>query len=95
LLALLLLISGTLSVSHALHQSLHPDGTGDSHFCLVCSLAKGQVSTAAVAATSATLRFCWLSTVRTANASPLPGFDYRLAPSRAPPFLLSSLTVVG
>ena len=85
LLALLLLISGTLSVSHTLHQSLHPDGAGDSHFCLVCLFAKGQVNAADVGLVSAAWAFSFFSAIRLASTSPLPGFDYRLSPSRAPP----------
>jgi hypothetical protein len=85
LLALLLLVSATLSVSHALHQALHHDGDRGSHFCLVCSLAKGQVSVAEVGLVSAILVLACLAVFRTASTSPLAGFDYRLSPSRAPP----------
>jgi len=85
LLALLLLVSGTLSVCHALHQSLHPDGAGNSHFCLVCLFAKGQVSAADVGVVSAAWVFTLFSAIRLFSTSPLPGFDYRLSPSRAPP----------
>ena len=42
-------MSGALSVSHALHESLHHDGAANSHFCLVCLFAKGQVNAAEVA----------------------------------------------
>jgi hypothetical protein len=85
LLAALLLVSATLSVSHALHQSLHRDGAANNHFCLVCSFAKGQVSAADVALASALVVFFCLCGIRAAKPSPLPGFDYRLSPSRAPP----------
>jgi hypothetical protein len=85
LLALLLLASGALSVSHALHQSLHSDTTGGHHLCLVCSFAKGQVSAPDVALVAAVQVLCPLSSLRAADTSPLPAFDYRLSPSRAPP----------
>jgi hypothetical protein len=85
LLALLLLVATTFSVSHALHQSLHQDGPGSGHFCLVCSFAKGQVSGEAVAVVSAILAFCCLWCVGLASTIFFPRFDYRLSPSRAPP----------
>lgn len=94
LLALLLLISGTLSVSQALHQLLHNDAAG-SHLCLVCLFAKGQVSAADVAVVAALLVLFPLFSPRPANSSPLPSFDYRLSPSRAPPAPASLLSVVA
>jgi hypothetical protein len=84
-LALLLLVATTFSVSRALHQSLHHDGAGNGHFCLVCSFAKGQVSAAAVAPVAAALVFCCLWGICRIVISPFPGFDYRTSPSRAPP----------
>jgi hypothetical protein len=87
LLALLLLVATTFSVSHELHQSLHQDRAANGHFCLVCSFAKGQVSVAAVAVFSAVLVFCCLWGVCPLGTSPFPGFDYRTSPSRAPPRL--------
>ena len=74
-----------LSVSHTLHQSLHSDGAANSHFCLVCSFAKGQVSAAVVAPVSAMLIFSCLSSFRLADTPRYQGFDYRFSLSRAPP----------
>ena len=85
LLALLLLISGTLSVSQALHQLLHNDAAGSHHVCLVCLFAKEQVSAADVAVVATLLVLLPLFSQRAGNPSPLPAFDYRLSPSRAPP----------
>ena len=85
LLAGLLLVCGALSVSNALHQSLHNDAAGSHHLCLVCLFAKGQVSAADVALVAALLVLCPLLSFRAGNPSPLPAFDYRLSPSRAPP----------
>ena len=85
LLALLLLVATTFSVSHALHQLLHHDGVGSDHLCLACSFAKGQVSVAAVAPFVPSLAFCCLWGVCQLGTSPFPGFDYRTSPSRAPP----------
>jgi hypothetical protein len=94
-LVLLLLVATTFSVSHALHQSLHRGGAGARHLCLACSFAKGQVSAAAVAPMPVVLVLGWLCSVLTTHPSPLPGADYRLSPSRAPPFLFSPVTVAG
>jgi len=85
LLAAILLMSGALSVSHALHESLHHDGAANSHFCLVCLFAKGQVNAAEVALASDPILFCCLYGIGAAKPSPLPDSDYRLSPSRAPP----------
>jgi len=85
LLALLLLICGTLSVCQALHQLLHNGAAGSHHLCLVCLFAKGQVSAADAAVVAALLVLFPLFGPRAGNPSPLPAFDYRLSPSRAPP----------
>jgi hypothetical protein len=85
LLALLLLAAATLSVSHALHQNLHRDGAPGSHFCLVCSLAKGQLTTADAAATFLFLVLTFLFALPREAISRLASPDYRLPPSRAPP----------
>ena len=85
LLALLLLVTGTLAVSTALHQALHDDAGGSQHLCLVCMFAKGQVSAADVTLVAALLVLSPLFSFRTGNPSSLAAFDYRLSPSRAPP----------
>jgi hypothetical protein len=85
LLAGLLLVSGLLSVSHSLHQSLHHDGDGVHHFCLVCLFAKGQVSVAEVASGFTFVFLARLCGIQANNTVLLPGFDYSLSLSRAPP----------
>ena len=85
LLAALLLTAAFLSVSHALHQCLHDEGAANAHVCLVCSLAKGQVSAVPVALWSGVCLLSCLWYFRLISPLPLPGFDYRLSPSRAPP----------
>lgn len=85
LLAILLIIAATLSVSHTLHQNLHRDGSPGSHFCLVCSLAKGQLTSAEAVATLLFLVLIFLFVLSPATISPLVSPDYRLSPSRAPP----------
>jgi hypothetical protein len=84
LLAVLLFFSGLLSVSHTAHRLMHPGGS-NSHFCFVCSIAKGQVNAADVGP----VFVCFIATVL--FCIPLLRFsaafseDRRLAPSRAPP----------
>lgn len=85
LLALLLLASGMLSVSRALHQSFHSEAAGSHHLCLVCLFANGQISAADVMLVVALLLLCPPSGKVAAKPAPLPAFDYRLSPSRAPP----------
>jgi hypothetical protein len=85
LLAILLIVASTLSVSHALHQNLHRDGAPGSHFCLVCSLAKGQLTTAEAAAALLFLVLLFLFVLPPETISRLASHDYRLSPSRAPP----------
>ncbi len=84
-LVVLLLLATTLSVSHALHKSLHlQDGTS-AHLCLVCSLVKGQVNTAEVALVSGPLLLCILFISNLATVSPVEEFEYSPSQSRAPP----------
>jgi hypothetical protein len=84
LLAVLLFFSGLLSVSHLAHRSVHSRAS-DSHFCFVCSIAKGQVNAADVGP----VLVCFVATIL--FSVPLLRFsvafseDRRLAPSRAPP----------
>ncbi len=95
LLALLLLVATTFSVSHTLHQFLHPVDAGVGHICLACSFAKGHVSPAAVALVAAVLVLCCFWVVRLVHRSPFSGFDHCTSPSRAPPTLFSFLSVVA
>jgi hypothetical protein len=85
LLAVLLLAAAILSVSHTLHQCLHDEGAASGQVCLVCSLAQGQVSAVVVALVCGACVFPCLWFFRLSSTLPLPGFDYRLSPSRAPP----------
>jgi hypothetical protein len=85
LLAALLLVAAILSVSQALHQCLHDEGSANAHLCLVCSFAKGQVSAVAVAFVAGVFVFLCLRCFCLATTPPLPGFYYCLSPSRAPP----------
>lgn len=81
----LLLATMALAACHALHHSLHHDSDHPGHFCLVCSFTQGQVSAAEALAIPVVLFLGWLFGSLQAQAPLLPGFDYRLSPSRAPP----------
>ena len=85
LLALIVLVATTFSVSHALHQTLHPNAPAGNHFCLVCSLVKGQVNAADVSAAlllfTAVLVFSFPALELVIQSA----VDRRLNPSRAPP----------
>jgi hypothetical protein len=95
LLASLLLLVGTISVSASLHQSLHNDNSANSHLCLFCSFVKGEIDVAGVPSSAAVPGALHLCGVLLANQSSFPIIDYRLAPSRAPPSSIPSITVVG
>jgi hypothetical protein len=85
LLALMLLVASTISASHALHQELHSRTSDSGHFCLLCSLAKGEVGAAAVAifiAIPLIGLFFFLPRTQSTAASAV---NYRLSSSRAPP----------
>jgi len=94
-LAIILLGAGALLLNGALHQLLHPDAAGDNHFCLVCSMVKGQVSLALEPAASAEPPGQCLCAIPPLRTPPPPVRDHRFAPSRAPPCVLSSPAVVG
>jgi len=85
LLALLLLVASALSVSHELHQAAHPQGSANAHLCLLCSLAKGQVSVAAAGPIFAAVVFCFLFRARLTAASPGLSAERSPSQSRAPP----------
>ena len=95
LLAFLLVVSGTLSVSHAFHQKLHGKNTAPGHSCLICSLSKGQVNAADVAPILAIFVSSLFFFVPLLRAARLPVSDRRLAPNRGPPSVPSSRRVVG
>jgi hypothetical protein len=95
LLALILIFAATVSVSQTVHRFLHHDASASGHFCLICSIAKGQVSAAAVATIPAPPVISCFSSLPATDASVLRGFDYRLSPSRAPPAPVSFLSVAA
>jgi hypothetical protein len=84
LLAVLLFFSGLLSVGHAAHRLVHPRAS-DSHFCFVCSIAKGQVNAAQVGPVFVCFVATVLFSIPPLRFSVTLSADRRLAPSRAPP----------
>ena len=83
--ALLLLLAATCSVCFSLHQSLHRSEAPAQHFCLACSLAKGQIimPETAVFLLLAFLAFAFC--LRLGDACVTSPLDLRLSHSRAPP----------
>ena len=82
LLAVLLIVSATLSVSHGLHRALHSDS---SHHCLICGLAKGQVAAADAGQVAAIVVLLFVFSVPLLRSILSESADRRLAPSRGPP----------
>jgi hypothetical protein len=85
LLALLLLVGTSVSIRHSLQSAFPAQGEADHDLCLLCSFAKGQVTTAEVAPVAAGLLLCVCCLVFFCGLPSFPGFDYRLSPGRAPP----------
>ena len=85
LLVLLLLFVSALTVCPSLHHLLHHDSNDSDHCCLVTAFAKGQVGMADVVPVVAFISLVFLCVIDMVQTAPLPFFDYRLSPSRAPP----------
>jgi hypothetical protein len=85
LMALFLVVAGACSVNDSLHQSLHSNSF-DNHFCLVCSLAKGQAAgpEAPLIWAVGILLLIFFTRVVTEFALP-DAFDYSVSSERAPP----------
>jgi hypothetical protein len=93
--ALALLLAILFSVSPVLHQTLHSGNNANSHLCLACSLAHGQVSAAEVAPVLCVQAPELLFSGLVLEVTPVPAVDYLLLPSRAPPAPASTLSVVA
>jgi hypothetical protein len=94
---MLLLWAGTfaLTVSPELHHLLHPDAQGPHHNCLITQIQHQPLLAGFAVITAPVPTPVEVPAVRRAEAQFLPTCDYRLSPSRAPPFSYSSPTVVG
>ena len=95
LLSFLLVASALVSVSHTLHQKVHTGDAGPGHFCLLCSLSKGQITAAEVAPILTIFAVSLFFLVPIFRAISLAATDRRLAPNRGPPARPSSRRVVG
>ena len=85
LMALFLVVAGACSVNHTLHQSLHSNSF-DNHFCLVCSLAKGQAAAPEAPLVWALGILSLILFTRVVMEFALPDlFDYSVSSERAPP----------
>jgi len=94
-LSLLLLLAVVVSASPVLHETLHAGTNANSHLCLACSLAQGQVGSTELALVSAVLVLGLELGRRLCETQLLPAVDYRLSPSRAPPAPAPRLPVVA
>ena len=84
-LAALVIVLGVFSANQALHQTLHSDGAGTNHLCLICSFAKGELSGTDAGPAWAGVVFCCLWGV-CRTGTPVPtSFDHSQPSSRAPP----------
>jgi hypothetical protein len=94
---MLLLWVGTfaLTVSPELHQLLHPDAQAPNHNCLITQIQQHPLLAGLAAITAPVPAPVEVPAVCRAEVQFHPACDYRLSPSRAPPFLFSSPTVVG
>jgi hypothetical protein len=74
-----------LAASPALHQALHPDCDKADHECLVTAFVKGHLGEAVMAPIVIFFAAFVMYAVRSAGLPPRLFFEYRFAPSRAPP----------
>ncbi len=95
LLSLLLLLAVVVSASPVLHETLHAGSDANSHLCLACSLAQGQISSAELVLVAAVLVLGLVLGRRLPEALPTLAADYRLSPSRAPPAASPRRSVVA
>ena len=94
---MLLLWVGTfaLTVSPELHHLLHQDAQGPNHNCLITQIQQHPLVAGFAAITAPLPAPVVGAVVCRAEVQFVPAYDYRLSPSRAPPSLFSSPTVVG
>jgi hypothetical protein len=85
LLILQLLSLLALAACPALHHALHPDSNSPDHGCLVTLFAKGHLSESALTPVVFILAAFVVCAMLLTSFLPRLLFDYRFAPSRAPP----------
>ena len=94
---MLLLWLGTfaLTVSPELHRLLHQDAQGAEHNCLVTQLQQHSLLAGFAILAAPAPAPVLVALVSYPELQFVPACDYRLSPSRAPPFRFASPTVVG
>jgi len=78
-----------------IHQLLHHDAQSATHSCLVTQVQQHLLTAGFATAVIPTPPPTGLGLIFFAESQFLPTCDCRLSPSRAPPLILSSTTVVG
>jgi len=84
-----------LTVSPELHHLLHQDAQGANHNCLITQIQQHPLLAGFAPIAAPAPAPVVVALVCSAEVQFLPARDYRVSPSRAPPSLLSSATVVG
>jgi hypothetical protein len=95
LLVVLLLLAAILSANPFHRQLFHAGAAGDNHLCVICLFASGQVNAADLAPILTGFVSSFVGFDFPATRIVFAATDYRLSPSRAPPSVSSSSTVVG
>jgi len=95
LMLVLWLGTAALAASPQLHHYLHKDSKSPTHECLVTLLSKSQLLAGGAGCFVLALIPIFFGRLPTAQSFQFLTIDYRLSPSRAPPVLFSSITVVG
>jgi len=82
----------SLTVSPQLHRWLHDDADSPAHACLITQIRHHSMPVAAVPVVAPVPVLAEISAAFLSEVQFLPTGDYRLCPSRAPPFI-SSISV--
>jgi len=98
LVALMLVLwlgTSALAASPELHHRLHKDSKSLTHECLVTLLSKSHLLAGGTGSFVLAFIPIFFGLLLIADSSHFSIVDYRLSPSRAPPYRFSSITVVG
>ena len=95
LMLLLWLATFALAASPQLHRLLHADSKKPNHHCLVTQLQHHPLLVGLVPVVSPVVAPSGLAAICQPDFQFLPATDRRLAPSRGPPSVISSIPVVG
>ena len=95
LMLLLWLAAFALASSPQLHRLLHADSKNPNHHCLVTQLQHHPLLVGLVPVVSPVVAPSGLAAICQPDFQVLPANDRRLAPSRGPPSVISSIPVVG